>query len=425
MTPFPYGLCVALLLFTHHMMSGVEAAQCRKCHGNFPSCKFSEDGSPCPTSGMVDANAAVMVAGEGTIRMVGLVKNRFLKMFSSTTFETLVNLVNRPEPGSPFTIDINTKGTAILTAISNGQVTLEYANWRIQELIDDVDVANEAAPNIISKLRGKLDGLKVKANNEKASVCMPCGSAVDMGIFSYLWAKVSEYVMTRNMQVRMMLDATMAIGLQVNAASSSTSTLSATIHRPEKMEDFAEMMNLFTMMCTALAVASALIITDFFEHAVYDTIRLHGRSWKLAHELMLILFRAVEDSGGRLTLGTCYDEKYLNTTMMEAQVNEGMFFRPRGGTTAGGGAKDDDKESDVVYNGKFASAGKVCKVFNKKDGKHIANMLFTDGRCKFNHVCNHWVSNKGKHGRCMGSAGTPGHAGFNCDNPSKCDDPIV
>ena len=108
MTPFPYGLCVALLLFTHHMMSGVEAAQCRKCHGNFPSCKFSEDGSPCPTSGMVDANAAVMVAGEGTIRMVGLVKNRFLKMFSSTTFETLVNLVNRPEPGSPFSIDINT-----------------------------------------------------------------------------------------------------------------------------------------------------------------------------------------------------------------------------------------------------------------------------------------------------------------------------
>jgi hypothetical protein len=429
MTSFLYGHCVALLLLLSHLMGGVDAAPCRMCHGNFPSCRFAEDGTPCPTTGLVEANRAVMAAGTGTIRMVGLVKNRFLKMFSSTTFEALVNLVNRPEPGAPFVIDVNTKGTAILTAISNGQVTLEFANWRIQELIDEVDVGADNAQGILSKLRGKLDGLKVRANNDKAVACMPSASSVDMGIFSYLWGKVSEYVMTKNMHVKMMLDSAMAVGLQVNSVSSSSSALGATIHRPEKMEDFSEMMNLFTMMCTALAVASALVITDFFEHAVYDTIRLHNRTWKLAHELMLILFRAVEDSGGKLTLGTCYDEKYLNTTMMEAQVNEAMFFRTRGGKPAGGGAKDDDKrstESDVTYNGKFASGtNKACKVFNKKDGKHIPNMLFNDGRCKFNHVCTHWVSNKGKHGRCMGAAGTPGHAAFDCDNPNKCDEPVA
>ena len=119
MTSLPYGHCVALLLFVSHLMGGVDAAPCRMCHGNFPSCKFAEDGSSCPTTGLVDANAAVMAAGTGAIRMVGLVKNRFLKMFSYTTFEALVNLVNRPEPGAPFVIDVNTKGTAILTAISN------------------------------------------------------------------------------------------------------------------------------------------------------------------------------------------------------------------------------------------------------------------------------------------------------------------
>ena len=429
MTSFPYGSCVALLLFISHLMGGVDAAQCRVCNGNFASCTFASDGSPCPTSGLIAANANVMTAGTGAIRMVGLVKNRFLKMFSSTTFEALVNLVNRPEPGAPFVIEADTKGTAILTAISNGQVTLEFANWRIQELIDDVDVTAANAAGTLSKLRGKLDGLKVKANNDKTVSCMPCASSVDMGIFSYLWAKVSEYVMTKNMQAKMILDSAMAVGMQVNSASSSSSALAATIHRPEKMEDFSEMMNLFTMMCTALAVASALVITDLFEHAVYDTIRLHNRTWKLAHELMLILFRAVEDSGGKLTLGTCYDEKYLNTTMMEAQVNEGMFFRIRGGRPAGGGANDDEKptkDSDAVYNGKFSSGtNKACKVFNKKDGKHIPNMLFNDGRCKFNHVCTHWVSNKGKHGRCMCAAGTPGHAAFACDNPNKCDEPVA
>ena len=62
-----------MLLFVSHLMGGVDAAPCRMCHGNFPSCKFAEDGSSCPTTGLVDANAAVMAAGTGTIRMVGLV----------------------------------------------------------------------------------------------------------------------------------------------------------------------------------------------------------------------------------------------------------------------------------------------------------------------------------------------------------------
>jgi hypothetical protein len=73
MTSFLYGHCVALLLLLSHLMGGVDAAPCRMCHGNFPSCKFAEDGTPCPTTGLVEANRAVMAAGTGTIRMVGLV----------------------------------------------------------------------------------------------------------------------------------------------------------------------------------------------------------------------------------------------------------------------------------------------------------------------------------------------------------------
>eukprot|EP00966_Prymnesium_polylepis_P150829 3483986-Prymnesium_polylepis.1 len=68
------------------------------------------------------------------------------------------------------------------------------------------------------------------------------------------------------------------------------------------MEEFAKIINLFIMICSGLGVMSVLVLTDFFEHAVYDTIRLRGRTWQLAHELMLIMFRRVEDSGGRVSL---------------------------------------------------------------------------------------------------------------------------
>ena len=88
------------------------------------------------------------------------------------------------------------------------------------------------------------------------------------------------------------------------------------------MEDFAEMMNLFVMMAFSLGLALAVVTTGFFQHVVYDTLRVHNRCWKLAHELLMIMFRMIEDSGGRLTFCNCYDEKYLNTVIEVAETNK-------------------------------------------------------------------------------------------------------
>ena len=97
------------------------------------------------------------------------------------------------------------------------------------------------------------------------------------------------------------------------------------------MEDFSEMMNLFIMMASALGLVSSLVIADYFQHVVYDVMRVHKRTWQHAHELHLIMLRLIEDSGGRLTFHTCYDEKYLNTIMEEAATNVAVFFRALGG----------------------------------------------------------------------------------------------
>ena len=79
---------------------------------------------------------------------------------------------------------------------------------------------------------------------------------------------------------------------------------------------------------------------------------------------------------------------------------------------------------DRTWNGKFnSSSSKLCSHFNfNRD--HPATALQPDGTCKARHACDAWVDNKGKGGRCLGSAGTAGHARHNCDNPHRCDAPV-
>ena len=110
--------------------------------------------------------------------------------------------------------------------------------------------------------------------------------------------------------------------------------------------------------------------------------------------------------------------------MDEAKLAVATFFR-----SGGGNLRDDISQSGskVAFNGKFTASGRPCPHFNTESpkgsgqsAKHPADSLLPDGTCKFNHVCNKWVKNKGKNGRCLCTAGTPGHARFNCDNPDRC-----
>ena len=206
------------------------------------------------------------------------------------------------------------------------------------------------------------------------------------------------------------------------------SSFTARLFRPVQMSDFSEMINLFTLVCHGLAVCSVLVLGEFFQEVVYDLIRLRRKSWQLAHEVVLVMFKKVEDSGGTLTIGKVQNEVYLNSVLDEAEQNVAAFFRPRGENpqldgTPGAGAKQ-----SKTWNGKFTSSGRPCPYFNLEDPRkpghsrpHPADALLDDGTCRFNHVCDHWVSGKGKNGRCLCSAGTPGHARFACNHPKRCE----
>ena len=384
-------------------------AVCPNCHGSFASCVFDTSGS-CAGVTAVATNAAAVAAGTGMLSLRGLIKPRFMQILSQVSTEAILALCKRPEPGTPFSFGSGVTGMKVLGAINMGQITYEFAAASIMNLIDEVDVKMDTATAQIAKYRGILESLKGKATGTTAAI-------IDTGVMSYLWAKISEFVIKRQLSTKLLFDS-----VQGGAASSSSATqLGATLHRPKSMEDFAEMMNLFVMMAFSLGLASAVVTTDFFQHVVYDTIRIHNRCWKLAHELLVIMFRMIEDSGGRLTFCNCYDEKYLNTVLEEAETNKAVFFRALGGNpTIPSGESILTKPVQAAYNGKFTpDAKKPCALYNMGKKEHVGDCITLDGTCRRVHACSQWVTGKGKYAQCRGS-----HPKIACTNPDKCDDPV-
>jgi hypothetical protein len=80
---------------------------------------------------------------------------------------------------------------------------------------------------------------------------------------------------------------------------------------------------------------------------------------------------------------------------------------------------DDGKKGATPWNGRDTpNAKSTCHTFNFGKTAHDAKHLREDGTCKHRHVCNHWVTGKGKNGICEGP-----HARIDCTNPGKCDKP--
>ena len=389
-----------LLVLSSLQMVG---ATCPNCHGSFTSCDY-DTSNVCVGIPAVAANVASVVAGTGALTLKGIIKPRFMRILSQISTEAILSLSTRPEPGTPFVIDRMTSGMKILGAINMGQITYDFAVASIMHLIDEVDVTVASATARIAKYRGMMESLKGKANQRG-------DEPADTGVFNYLWAKISEFVMKREAGAKLLLDS-------VTSASSSVTQMAATLHHPKTMEDFSEMMNLFIMMASALGLVSALVIADYFQHVVYDVMRVHKRTWQHAHELHLIMLRSIEDSGGRLKFHTCYDEKYLNTIMEEAATNVLVFFRAVGGNPSIL-AGSPPPGTQQPWNKKFnTTTSRCCKIYNSGKTEHPPEMLTVDGACKFNHTCNHWISS-GKFAQCKQN-----HPGINCTNPLACKEPV-
>lgn len=374
----------------------------------------------------VASNVETIVNGVGAFTIANLIKPRFLRIFRQTHIDSLLHLIKRPSPGEGFTVTLSSTASEILNAVQYGLATSRAILGGVVDLMDEARKSKDSAGE--QRCKDFLDLIKTLDKIDLGGAALKSSEGVaafTCGILSYVWAKVSFFVMKAAMDAHRVLDISESDG----SDSTTLSTFTSKISRPATMEEFSEMMNLFAMYAHALGFATFLVLSDFYEHVVYDTIRLRKQTWHFAHEVMLVMFRRVEDSGGKLSLGTVYNESHLNTIMDEARVNDETFFRSVGGNPnlpiIPGQTTLPTTGTTKTYNGKFtAKSSAPCPFFNRKGQVHPARSLLADGTCKFNHVCNHWVSHKGSKGRCMGEEGTPGHTAVDCTHSKKCAAPV-
>ena len=114
------------------------------------------------------------------------------------------------------------------------------------------------------------------------------------------------------------------------------------------------------MFFVALGLGPASLITSFIQCVVIDTIVVRKYEWVVAFELMLVLFRKIENStGSKYNLGNVIEEVHLNSALDEAmeaaKIFFPLFFRAGGGKLRENETHpdQDDKKGEKKFNGKF------------------------------------------------------------------------
>ena len=207
----------------------------------------------------------VVAAGAGVLTLAKIIKPRFLRALSTVSFDTILALVKRAEPGAAFDFDKNTPSTTLLTAVANGRVTLDVVVLKLCEFME-LEADKEVKASIKTRLDCISTATAIRAKASPASFSAASFSGLfDTGILTFMLAKISAFVMEKGMQVK--LSVSTPSGDKTNASSDMT----ARLVRPQHMWQFSEMLNLFIMYAHALAISSSVISTDFVEHVVSTT----------------------------------------------------------------------------------------------------------------------------------------------------------
>ena len=415
-----------VVLFTV-LMTPVAAVHpgCLTCFGANPACTLHASAAGvCPYVEVPATNMNIIQKKESkALCLTNCLLPRFLRCFERGELTTASTLARRPAPGTTITVDpTKDKVATIMGYMKSGLISKDQMETAFAEAID---AASDAAKK--KDLRANLQML----SNVK---CMSDDGGSDVGqsgLLTWLLAKVTDFV-SKGTYVTTALISAATVG------AASTAVHRAKLVRPTSFEQFMEAVNYFIMYYLALGFGNAIILMQFIQFVVHDTMTVRGRDWRVAFELMNILFRRVEDAvPGTANLMTVSTEQFVLGVLEEAQKSAEffwpIFFRTGAGKRAPGGGQDGKKPeehgSTIKWNNKYAKDDKCrpCGAYNnKKQGSnppcsmdHSDFHLLPCGTCKFRHVCNHWVSDKGPRGQCLG-----GHPRFECTNPNKCDDPV-
>ena len=397
------------LMLSLALIQPVAATNCPYCFGNIPTCTFgAATRASCPAEVVPRENAAIITGTTtGSLKLAGCLAPRFLRMLTRSELTTVTTLANRPPPGTAITFTSTTKLKELMVYMKQGLLSKEQIEVTFADFIDaEKDAAKKK--DLRENVKFLMSAAEGDAGNEEDPG----------GLYTWLLGMVVSFVLTGTV----VTTSSLSNGSTTGVASASTAKHKTKIPRPKTLIHLLEILNLYVMFFVALGLGPASLITSFIQCVVIDSIVVRKYEWYIAYELMIVLFRKIENSvGNKFNLGNVIDEVHLNSALEEATEAAKMFFRSGGGNLRAD-EKLDDGKGKKPYNGKGSSdkTCRPCAVYNA-GGEHKPHMLTADGTCRFCHVCDHWVSDQGPGGVCRNKAGSKGHTRSACDNPNKCD----
>jgi hypothetical protein len=373
------------------------------CHTCFDQIAGCAGGNACQllTGPVANSGSLAGLAGAAAaITCLALLPPICLRVLTRSVLDCMRAAARRPAPGAPLDLTVLDLA-ALMLAARSGQCSYDDAVTDVTRRLNAATTQLEV--NRLSAIVAQLDSLRSQGSTSNAG--MADATSLLMGAYTFAYAHATRVVrLSRN---------TVVAGVAESSTDGNpVSRLQKTkILRPTTMEEFSEMLNMFIMVAHATGLVNCLVLTEFLRVVVYETIGLAKKPWTVAHELMLTYFEELETtSDTTLHLGNILQRGSLDTMMRRAearaQAEFPRIFRPPGQDFA---------------NGKFSRDPKAppCHSFN--NGKaHPPTSLDDTGACKYRHVCNHWVTDKGPKGICGGA-----HPRTKCTNPKKCDQPVA
>ena len=373
-------LMLYLMLFS---VPGTDAALCVYCGNPFDSVHDKKEN--CPLIIGPTANAAVMAARSlsSIPKLGGLLPPEFLQFFNGKLISTVVGIAAAPAQGEEIDLSSSAyeKASTIVKAVGLGHCSKDDAIFELTSRLDDAD-----SPVNAQKLQGAIDSLR--AFDVDNYECMHFGGR---DVLTFLWAKVGElYESTESNVIR----------LVAGKAKETVSDLVVKLRRPKSFPEFSERLYDMTMILHAFGISLVAVFGQFVKNVVHKTMRRLNESWEVAHELMIVYFKAIANHPTKkLNLSNVYEEGSGDTYLAEARVNAAIHYD----STSGGGGSGGDK-AITTWNGKFtATSEQLCVAFNYGRTHEAKSLDPKTGTCKYNHVCMQWVNDKGSGGMCRGN----------------------
>ena len=402
-----------MLLFFTFVTCG-NAVTCHTCYDQIEGCV---GGDACLLHSRPHANTAVIAGGVGVITLASLLPIKFLRECTRSALDCIKMVANRPQLGTP--VDITQAAMTVDQLVEAVQSGAAQPGDAMRECLTRLASAgNQLETNRLNALATLLSHMD-KGTTPAGGTG---GRSTVLGTYSLAWALAGRIARQ-----------TLSVGVAgvsgqsgpSEAATPITQMVKLNITRPSSMAEFSDMITTWLMLCHATGLGHVLVLGEFIRDVVHDTISKLNYSWQLAHELLLVYFEVVETSSDptiniRNVFAHGSQDTYLkraNDSMRAHFSNAKVKDEPSAPNPANpnkGGSRE------VKWNGNYdKNATTTCLSYNLGT-EHKARSLNEKGTCKHNHVCDHWVSDKGPGGTCGGR-----HPRSKCDNPNKCDQKVT